>query len=407
MLTRSLLLLMAVATGLTVGGNYVNQPLLDTIAADLAVRQGSAATLVTTAQVSYGLGLLLVVPLGDLLERRRLLTALALLAAAGHAVCAVATSFPVLLVGTAVAGLFSVAAQVLVPFAAELAEPGRAGRAVGTVMSGLLVGALLARSASGALADVAGWHAPYAVVAAGLVLLALVLRRRLPVSVPRRVGGYRATLASTAALVRAEPRLRTRALLGAAGFAGVSVLFSTMTFLLAGERFGLSDGAIGLIALVGAGAALAASLAGRMADAGRTQLATGAGALLLVASWAALGLSASDALTSLVLFVAGFAVADLGLQMVHVSNQNVIYPLRPDARARLNSAYMTTYFTGGALGSAAGSAAWIAGGWGAVTVVGAAFALLTTALWLVDVRAGRRARTAAGEVSPAGAAAPR
>lgn len=127
MLTRPLLLLMAVTTGLTVGGNYVNQPLLDTIAGDLGIGDGRAAALVTVAQVSYGLGLLLVVPLGDLLERRRLLVALALLAAAGHAVCALATSYPLLVLGTAVAGLFSVAAQILVPFAAELAAPG--GRA--------------------------------------------------------------------------------------------------------------------------------------------------------------------------------------------------------------------------------------------------------------------------------------
>ncbi|WP_432491108.1 MFS transporter [Kineococcus gypseus] len=401
MLTRPLLLLMAVATGLTVGGNYVNQPLLDAISSDLAVPQGTAATLVTTAQVSYGLGLLLVVPLGDLLERRRLLTVLALLAAAGHALCAVATSFPVLLVGTAVAGLFSVAAQVLVPFAAELAEPGRAGRAVGTVMSGLLVGALLARSASGALAQVADWHAPYAAVAAGLVVLALVLRRRLPVSVPQRVGGYAATLASTAALVREEPRLRTRALLSAAGFAGVSVLFSSMTFLLAGRPFGLGEAQIGLIGVAGAGAAAAAALAGRLADAGRGQLATGAGALLFVLAWAALGLSGPGAAASLALFVVGYALADLSLQVVHVSSQNVVYPLRPDARARLNSAYMTTYFAGGALGSAVGSAAWIAGGWGAVTLAGAAFTAATIALWLWDVRVERRGGRPG--LSPAGA----
>ncbi|WP_337059351.1 MFS transporter [Kineococcus sp. G2] len=403
MLTRPLLLLMAVATGLTVGGNYVNQPLLDTIALSLAVPQGTAAALVTTAQVSYGLGLLLVVPLGDLLERRRLLTVLALLAAAGHALCALAPSFAVLAVGTAVAGVFSVAAQVLVPFAAELAEPGREGRAVGTVMSGLLLGALLARSVSGVLADLAGWRAPYAVVALALVVLALVLRRRLPVSVPERVGGYAATLASTAALVRTEPRLRTRALLGAAGFAGVSVLFSSMTFLLAGERFGLGEAQIGLIGLAGAGAAAVASLAGRLADAGRGQLATGAGVLLFALAWVALGLSASGALTSLVLFVAGYALADLALQAVHVSNQNVVYPLRPDARARLNSAYMTTYFAGGALGSAVGSAAWIAGGWSAVTLAGAVLTVVVLGLWLVDVRVERRSRPAASPLSPAGA----
>ncbi|WP_432561209.1 MFS transporter [Kineococcus sp. SYSU DK003] len=401
MLTRPLLLLMAVTTGLTVGGNYVNQPLLDTIAGDLGVSDGRAAGLVTVAQVSYGLGLLLVVPLGDLLERRRLLVVLALLAAAGHALCALAPDYWALAVGTAVAGLFSVAAQILVPFAAELAEPGRAGRAVGTVMSGLLIGALLARSVSGAIAEVAGWHAPYAVVAVALVLIALVLGRRLPRSAPHAVGGYLATLASGARLVAELPRLRTRALLGGLGFAGVSVLFATMTFQLAGPRFGLSDLQIGLVGLSGVAGALMATAAGRMADAGRGQWATGIGAVGLVTTWGLLGLSASTWLTSLVLFVLGFGLVDMFLQAVHVSNQNVVYPLRPDARARLNSVYMTTYFAGGALGSAVGSAAWGAGGWPVVTAVGAGFGVLTILVWLVDLRLERR--SPGGDVSAAGA----
>ncbi|MFD0484164.1 MFS transporter [Kineococcus sp. GCM10028916] len=401
MLTRPLLLVMAVATGLTVGGNYVNQPLLDTIAGDLAVSDGRAAALVTVAQVSYGLGLLLVVPLGDLLERRRLLTVLALLAAAGHAVCALAPNYAVLVVGTAIAGVFSVAAQVLVPFAAELAEPGREGRAVGTVMSGLLIGALLARSVSGALAQVAGWHAPYAVVAVGLVVIAVVLRRKLPSSVPQATGGYLATLRSGARLVAELPRLRTRALLGGLGFAGISVLFATTTFLLAGPRFGMSELEIGLVGLAGVAGASMASVAGRMADAGRGQLTTGVGAVGLVLTWGLLGLSASTWLTSLLLFVLGFGLADMFLQAVHVSNQNVVYPLRPAARSRLNSVYMTTYFVGGALGSAAGSAAWGAGGWSLVSAVGAGFGVLTILVWLVDLRLERAGRPAA--VSAAGA----
>ncbi|MEW1960574.1 MFS transporter [Kineococcus sp. NPDC059986] len=398
-LTRPLLLLMAVTTGLTVGGNYVNQPLLDTIAADLGVGDGRAAALVTVAQVSYGLGLLLVVPLGDLLERRRLLVTLAVLAAVGHAVCALAPTYAVLVVGTAVAGVFSVAAQVLVPFAAELAEPGREGRAVGTVMSGLLIGALLARSVSGALAEVWGWHAPYALVAVGLLVIAVLLRRRLPRVTPTAEGGYFATLASAARLVVELPRLRTRALLGGLGFAGVSVLFATTTFLLAGPRFGLSELQIGLVGLAGVAGASMASLAGRMADAGKGQWATGIGAVGLVATWGLLGLSSSVWLTSLLLFVLGFGLADMFLQAVHVSNQNVVYPLRPDARARLNSVYMTTYFAGGALGSAVGSAAWGAGGWPLVSAVGAGFGVLVVLVWFLDLRLERTGRV----LSPVGA----
>ncbi|NAZ83120.1 MFS transporter [Kineococcus sp. R8] len=379
---------MAVATGLTVGGNYVNQPLLATIAADLGTSQGAAAATVTVAQVSYGLGLLLIVPLGDVLEKRRLLTVLTLLAAAGHAVSALAPSLPWLLVGTAVAGAFSVAAQVLVPFVAELVPPGEVGRAVGTVMSGLLVGALLARSLSGVLADLGGWHLPYAVVAAGLLVLALVLHRRLPVSRPREARSYGAALRSVVALVRSRPRLRSRALLGAAGFATVAVLFSSMTFLLAGPPFRLSDAQIGLAGFAAVGGALAATVAGRLNDAGRGTLVTGVGAGLLVLSWLLLGGSTR----SLPLFLVGAFLVDLALQAVHITNQNVIYALAPEARSRLNSAYMTTYFVGGALGSAVGSAAWTHGGWTAVTAAGLVFAVVTVVLWVLDVRLDRASR---------------
>ncbi|MFB9378430.1 MFS transporter [Kineococcus gynurae] len=388
---------MAVATGLTVGGNYVNQPLLDLFARTFGVSEAAAGVSVTVAQVAYGIGLLLLVPLGDVLERRRLLTVLTLLAAAGHAVAALSPDLAWLLVGTAIAGLFSVAAQVLVPFVAELAEEGQAGRAVGTVMSGLLVGALLARSVSGLLAEVAGRRAPYAVVAVGLVLLAVVLHRRLPVSRPAGGRTWGEALRSMGRLVRTHPRLRTRALVGGLAFASVSALFASTTFLLAGPGFGLSSAQIGLVGLAGVGGALAAGAAGRLADRGRVQLATALGVGLLALTWVLLGLSAHW----LVGFVLGYALADLALQMAHVSNQNVIYALAPDARARINSVYMTTYFAGGALGSAVGTVAWAGGGWPAVSGAGLVLALLAGLVWGVDRRVELRERAAAGSAPAA------
>ncbi len=354
MLTRPLLLLMAVTTGLTVGGNYVNQPLLDTIATDLGVSDGRAAALVTVAQVSYGLGLLLVVPLGDLLERRGLLVTLALLAAAGHAVCALAPSYAVLVVGTAVAGVFSVAAQVLVPFAAELAEPGREGRAVGTVMSGLLIGALLARSVSGALAEVGGWHAPYASSRWGCsssrscCAAGSRAASRPPPRVPgdARVGG--AAGRRTAAVAHARPARR-------AGFRGRLGPVRDDDVPAGRSPLRPVELQIGLVGLAGVAGASMASLAGRMADAGKGQWATGIGAVGLVATWGLLGLSSSVWLTSLLLFVLGSDWRTCSCRPSTCRTRTWSTRCARTPGPRLNSVYMTTYFAGGALGSAVGS----------------------------------------------------
>ncbi|EME23733.1 MFS transporter [Rhodococcus triatomae] len=385
-LPRSLLLLMAVATGLCAGGNYFNQPLLDSIAGALGVGQATAAVTVTVAQVSYGIGLLFLVPLGDLLDRRRLAVGLMLLAAAGQAVSGLAPSIGWLMVGTAVAGLFSVAAQVLVPFAATLAAPERRATAVGTVMSGLLVGILLARSVAGLLSGLGGWQTVYRVSAVVMVVVALALWRALPSSRERHDLGYGGILASMARLLRDQPRLRTRSALGATSFASMGVVFATMAFLLAGEPFGLGDVAIGLVGLAGVAGAVMANAAGRLADRGLVQTTTGAGAALLCAAW---GLFAVGGQV-LIAFVAAMVIADMALQSVHVSNQSVIYELAPHARSRVTSVYMTSYFIGGATGSALGSVAWAARGWAGVCLLGLALAVVSVAVWLLDLRVAAR-----------------
>jgi predicted MFS family arabinose efflux permease len=305
-----------------------------------------------------------------------------LAAATGQGLSGFAPNIGVLMVGTAMAGLFSVAAQVLVPFAADLATPERRGSAVGTVMSGLLVGILLARSIAGILAELGGWTTVYRVSAVIMVLIAVALWRVLPATAATTRQGYAQTLRSLGSLVRTHPRLRSRAVLGALTFASVSALFSTMAFLLSGPPHGLGDLEIGLVGLAGVGGAIAANLAGKLADRGYGAHTTAAGVVGLLASWGALAAGAS----SLLWFVVGMLTIDLALQLVHINNQNIVYTLDPEARSRLNSVYMTTYFAGAASGSALGAIAWTTAGWTGVCILGVALGVCAVAVWIVDRR---------------------
>ncbi|MDA0638272.1 MFS transporter [Nonomuraea sp. MCN248] len=380
-LSSGLLLLMSAATGLAVAGNYFAQPLLDVLGRELGLSPSAAALMVTAAQAGYALGLILLVPLGDLVERRRLAVALYAATALFLLVSATAADGTMLLISTALTGLTSVGAQVVVPFAATLADPAERGRVVGTVMTGLMLGLLLARTASGALSDLGGWRTVYWVHAVLMALMAVLLRVRLP-----RLGGdggrlsYLALLRSTVAMFRYEPLLRWRAALAALSLASFSVLWTALTFLLAGAPYDWSESAIGLFGLVGAAGALTATVAGRLADRGHVQLVSGAGTVLLLASWAAISAGAH----SLVWLLVGVIALDLAHQGVLNSSQNVVYALRPEARNRINSAFMTSFFVGGAVGSALTSVAWAWGGWTGVCVLGAILAAGTVALWVLE-----------------------
>ncbi|MEJ8648560.1 MFS transporter [Streptomyces sp. MS1.AVA.3] len=400
-LVRGTLLLMSVAAGLSVAGNYFAQPLLDVIGRDLQLSASTAALVVTVAQVGYGLGLLLLVPLGDLLERRRLAVTLTAATAAFLTVTASAPNAALLLTGTALTGLTSVAAQVVVPYAATLAAPAERGRTVGTVMTGLLLGILLARTAAGLLAELGGWRTVYWVNAALMLLMAVLLRLRLPAL--RTTAGlrYPALLRSTLALFAQEPVLRWRGALGALTFAGFSVLWTALAFLMSGPAYGWQESAIGLLGLVGAAGSLSASVGGRLADRGLAHQVTGAAAFLLLGSWGLLAAGGAGGAWSLAALVAGVIVLDLAAQAVHISNQNLVYAVRPEARNRLNSAYMTSYFVGGAAGSALTSVVWGVAGWGGVCVLGAALAMTVVGLWLVDRLRRRPTAGSRGEREPA------
>ncbi|MDJ0484681.1 MFS transporter, partial [Rhodococcus pyridinivorans] len=266
----------------------------------------------------------------------------------------------------------------------------------------LLVGILVARSVAGILAELGdSWTTVYRVSAVAMVIVALALWRVLPATPPVVRQGYGSTLRSLGTLIVTHPRLRTRTLLGGLGFASVGALFSTMAFLLSDPPFGLDDLQIGLVGLAGVAGAFAATAAGRLVDRGYGLPTTAVGMFTLIASWAALAAGAS----SLVWFVVGMLVVDLALNLVHITNQNIVYALDPDARSRVNSVYMTGYFIGAASGSALGTMAWSAGGWTAVCVLGVGLAALAGVVWALDLRLTARMRARSARVSGGPAAA--
>ena len=392
-LSPALVLIMAVAVGLAVASNYYAQPLLPTIALAFDLSPAKAGFIVTTAQMGYGLGLLLLVPLGDLMERRALVVGMALLTAAGLVITATAPSIGLVLAGTALTGLFSVVAQVLVPFAATLAAPERRGKVVGTVMSGLLLGILLARTVAGALANLGSWRTIYWVGAAGMVLAAAVLRRALPRHHQPLGLSYLGLMRSIADLFREEPELRLRAVIGASAFGAFAVLWTCVSFLLAAPPYGYSAGTIGLFGLAGLAGALAASAAGRLGDRGHGGQATGWGLVILLLSWGVLAFAPR----SLAALVAGILLLDLAVQGVHISNQAALYRIRPEARNRLTAGYMTAYFAGGAISSTLSAQAYTRAGWAGVMAVGAAVSAVGLVAWAL---AGRAAQGAEGRTDP-------
>lgn len=387
------LLLMAVACGLCAGGNYFNQALLHSIALHFGVPAGTAGLSVTAAQVAYAVGLLFITPLGDRFERRRMAVLLMLLAAAGHALVGWSESFAIFMAGTLMAGLFSVAAQVLVPMAAALAAPGHAGRNVGLVLSGLLVGILLSRSVAGGLSALGGWHLVYQVTAGAMAVMALWLRRALPTSRPAQPLPYRQVLASMAQLLRSQPALRLRTTASALAFASVSVMFATMALVLSAPPLQLGDAQIGLVGLAGVTGALIAQVAGRWADQGRGRTLLRVGATALLLSWLPLWWGQA----SVAWFVLGVLAMDLGLQAINVTNQSSVASLLPAARSRMNAVYMTGYFAGASAGSALGVWAWNQAGWQGACSVGAGLAALSAISVWRGVRWSQRERMRVAE----------
>jgi predicted MFS family arabinose efflux permease len=357
---------------------------LNRIAQEMHVSDGTAGLLVTCTQVGYLVGLALLVPLGDLLERRRLITLLLLGATVADAASAAAPSFGLLAVALIVVGSLSVVAQVLVPLSSELAPPQERGQVVGIVMSGLLIGILGARTLSGLIAELGGWRLSFAVGAAAMLALSLLMRRALPISPPGAKVGYLQALRSVFVLVAREPVLRQRMALGALSFAGFSVLWTSVAFLLGGPPYHYGEGLIGLFGLGGVAGATAAPLAGRLADRGYGRIAYTGFLVCLLVSWGLLALGA----TSLIALVAGIVLLDFGAQGAHIGNQTTIYRLAANLRGRLTTAYMVSCFAGATLGSVLSATVYSADGWKATCVVGGGLAAIGLLLWGAITRLG-------------------
>ena len=389
---RSLIFVLALACGLTVANLYYSQPLLDLIAADFGVSQGAATVVVTLTQIGYAVGLLFLLPLGDLLENRKLTTRLLIGTALSLLLAALSPAYPMFLVFSVLIGVTSVVAQILVPFAAHLAPEEQRGALVGKVMGGLVLGILLARTVSSFMADLWGWRTIFFVSAGLMIALALVLLRMLPSRPPSHTAGYFSLMRTLGELIRTEPVLRRRALCQGLLFGAFSAFWTAIAYELIGEH-GFSQAQIAIFALVGAGGATAAPLAGKLADRGYGGIGSG-GALLLAASTAVLAALGHH---SVILLAVAGVLLDFSVQAHQVMSQHEIYALRSDARARINTVFMTTVFTGGALSSAATGLLHDRFGWTGACVLAAILPTIALLVWAYGRRSAPALRTVAAE----------
>jgi predicted MFS family arabinose efflux permease len=383
---RTLTLILAIASGVSVANIFYSQPLLDLIAGSFKVSDGTASIVVTVTQLGYAAGIIVLMPLGDLVESRALASRVLVVTAVAAAVVALTTSWPLFLLFSAVLGFTSVVAQIVVPLAAHLAPEGQGGRYVGQVMSGLLLGIMLARSVSSFLADLWGWRSVYVVSAVLMALMVVVLATTLPSRRPDHTDGYRSLMASIGHLIKEEPALRRRAVMQALMFGTFSAFWTSVTYELIKQHH-LSQTQIALFALVGAAGAAAAPIAGRIGDRGHGRMATGSVFALAAIAMAVAGLGAH----SLVVLAVAAILLDLAVQGNLVLSQQEIYALRPDARSRLNTVFIGSVFFGGSLGSALSGAVYARAGWGGIAVVGVVFSVVGLAVWALAP--GSRGRT--------------
>ncbi|MDQ2887340.1 MAG: MFS transporter [Chloroflexota bacterium] len=378
--------LLAVATAFAVGNLYYGQPLLADIARSFSVSVNSVGIAATVTQLGYAVGLLLIVPLGDAFERRKLIVITLLAVTVALIATALAPSIPWLIFACFAIGVTTVVPQIILPMAASLTHPRERGRVVGTIMSGLLIGILLARTVSGFIGAQFGWRAMYWIAAGMMLLLALALRFTLPTNRPQTQMSYPQLLHSLAGLLRTEPSIREISLFGALVFGAFSAFWSTLAFFLSTPPYHYGSEVVGLFGLVGVGGALIASFVGRLSDRIDARYITGGAIVVTLLAFIIFWLL-GHLLWGLIL---GVIVLDMGTQGNQVSNQARVYSLNPEARNRLNTIYMVSYFIGGSLGTALGTYGWSMARWTGVCIVGSAMLMVAIIVYLWNWRRVRR-----------------
>ncbi len=373
---------MTIATGMVVANLYYNQPLLGEISAAFGTTEARAGSIAMLTQVGYAVGMLFIIPLGDMFRRKRLIMLDFVLIIAALMLAAFAPTIELLMVASFLIGATSVVPQLLVPMAAHLAKPEERGRTVGFVMSGLLIGILLSRTVSGFVGAHLGWRAMFIIAAGMMVILWLALYFMLPEVHPSYKGTYKNLMKSLVHLTKEEPLLRLASIRGALCYACFGAFWTTLVFLLEEPQFNAGSDVAGAFGLIGAFGALAASFMGRLTDKGDSFRITTITILLIVISYGIFGLSSH----SIIGLVIGVIVMDLGVQATHISNQTLIFSLNPEARNRLNTVYMVTYFVGGATGTYLASHAWQLWKWNGVVGIGLVLSVLALLIHLRFLR---------------------
>lgn len=386
-LTSSLLWVMAIATGLIVANLYYNQPLLDDMARTFNVGSGKAGQVGGLTQLGYATGMLFIAPLADMVHRKKLIMVCLALATVALVLVGMATGINLLIVASYFVGIFSLIPQLLVPMTAHLAKPEERGAKIGFVMSGLLLGILLSRTVSGFVGAHLGWRAMFYIAAGIMVVIWLLLFFLLPEVEPEYTGTYRALMKSLLTLIKEEPALRVAAIRGALCFACFSAFWVTLTFLLR-ENFNKGSDVAGLFGLVGAFGALAAGLMGKLSDKMDAYKLSAFTLLLIVISFVVFYFSGH----SFIGLIIGVIVMDMGVQATHISNQSLIFALRPEARNRINTIYMVTYFIGGGFGTYLAAQAWAHYKWTGVCILGIAVSVIAVVAHLLSHRIVQKIR---------------
>jgi predicted MFS family arabinose efflux permease len=378
-LTTLTLWIMTVATALVVANLYYNQPLLEDIAATFHVSKAKVGQVSVLTQLGYATGMLFIVPLADMVKRKRLMIIVFAFIFLSLLITATAQSINLLILASFCLGASSMIPQLLIPMAAHLAKPSERGKKLGVIQGGLLIGILLSRTFSGFIGEYLGWRAVYYIAAGIMLLMWLMIGLLLPEVEPDYKGNYKKLMVSIIDIVKQEPKLRLAALRGALCFACFSAFWTTIVFVLK-QNFNMGSDVAGEFGLVGAFGAIAAGLMGRLSDKMDAYKLSGYTLLLILISFVIFIFSSH----SIVGLIIGVIVLDMGVQATHISNQSIIFALNPEARNRINTIYMVTYFIGGSLGTFAATLLWKNYQWTGVCITGMAISIITLVIHFIN-----------------------